>query len=182
MLRAEAYYFNITFKEYTMKKTILTLATLVALGTTSAFAFGGGQCQNIQSDMGMMPCGGGMSGQQGMMHGGKGGMMMPALQQLNLTDDQRHKLAVLRSEMKLEMTKLQDPKMMTKMQDLMSGESFNKKEFIKIHNEMNEKRLVLQADHMEKVFNILTKEQRAELKTLMAQKPQKPSTSAPASK
>jgi len=44
-----------------MKKTILTLATLVALGTTSAFAFGGGNCQGMQSEMGMMQ-GGGMGG------------------------------------------------------------------------------------------------------------------------
>ncbi len=161
-----------------MKKTILTLATLVALGTTSAFAFGGGQCQNMQSGMGMMQGGCGMGG-SGMMMGGKGGMM-PQLMQLNLTDDQRHKLAVLQSEMKLEMTKIRDPKMMTKMQDLMRADSFNKKEFIKIHNEMHEKMLALQADHMEKVFNLLTKEQRAELKTLMAQKPQKPMPMAPA--
>ena len=161
-----------------MKKTILTLATLVALGTTSAFAFGGSQCQNMQSGMGMMQGGCGMGG-SGMMMGGKGGMM-PQLMQLNLTDDQRHKLAVLQSEMKLEMTKIRDPKMMTKMQDLMSADSFNKKEFIKIHNEMHEKMLALQADHMEKVFNLLTKEQRAELKTLVAQKPQKPMPMAPA--
>ena len=161
-----------------MKKTILTLATLVALGTTSAFAFGGGQCQNMQSGLGMMQGGCGMGG-SGMMMGGKGGMM-PQLMQLNLTDDQRHKLAVLQSEMKLEMTKIRDPKMMTKMQDLMTADSFNKKEFIKIHNEMHEKMLALQADHMEKVFNLLTKEQRAELKTLMAQKPQKPMPMAPA--
>lgn len=165
-----------------MKKTILTLATLIALGTTSAFAFGGGQCQNMQSSqgMGMMQGGCGMGG-SGMMMGGKGGMM-PQLMQLNLTDDQRHKLAVLQSEMKLEMTKIRDPKMMTKMQDLMTADSFNKKEFIKMHNEMHEKMLALQADHMEKVFNVLTKEQRSELKTLMAQKPQRPAPVAPASK
>ena len=166
-----------------MKKTILTLATLVALGTTSAFAYGGGNCQGMQQDgMGMMQ-GGGMGG-SGMMHGNKGGMMgMPMLQQLNLTDDQRHKLAVLHSEMKLEMRKMRDPKMMSKMQDMMSGESFNKKEFIKLHTEMHVKMVALPADHMEKVFNLLTKEQRSELKTLMAQKPMnKPATTTPASK
>jgi periplasmic protein CpxP/Spy len=149
-----------------MKKTILTLATLVALGTTSAFAFGG-NCQGMPNE-GM----GGMGQGSMMMHSGKGGMGM--MEQLNLTDDQRHKLAVYQSEMKLEMTKLHDPKMMTKMQELMSGDSFNKKEFIKLHNETHEKMVAIQADHMEKVFNVLTKEQRAELKTLMSQKPKKP--------
>ena len=166
-----------------MKKTILTLATLVALGTTSAFAFGGGQCQNMQPGMGMMQ--GGNQGFQGMMmHGGKGGMMgMPMLAQLNLTDDQRHKLSILHSEMKLEMTKLHDPKMMTKMQETMSGDSFDKKGFVKLHNEMHEKMLALQADHMEKVFNLLTKEQRSELKKLMSERPAKPANKpAPESK
>jgi len=153
-----------------MKKTILTLATLVALGTTSAFAFNGGNCQ------GMQPDGMGMGQGSMMMHGGKGGMGM--MEQLNLTDDQRHKLAIYQSEMKLEMTKLHDPKMMTKMQELMSGDTFNKKEFIKLHNETHEKMVAIQADHMEKVFNVLTKEQRAELKTLMSQKPKKPSPAA----
>ncbi|AOO64512.1 Spy/CpxP family protein refolding chaperone [Sulfurospirillum halorespirans] len=156
-----------------MKKTILTLATLVALGTTGAFAYGmSGNCQEMQPGMGMN--GGKMMLGQGM-RGAKGDMMgIPMLEKLNLTDDQEHKLDVLRSEFKLEMTKLRDPKMMTKMQDLMSGESFNKKEFIKLNNEMHEKMVAVQADHMEKVFNILTKEQRAELKTLMSQKPSRP--------
>ena len=164
-----------------MKKTILTLATLVAL-SSSAFAFGGGNCQGMQGGMGMNQDGMQCQGMgKGMHGGGKGGMMMgmPMIGQLNLTDDQRHKLAVLQSEMKLEMTKLRDPKMMTKMQDLMSADSFNKKEFIKMHNDMHEKMLALQADHMEKVFNLLTKEQRAELKTLAAQKPQRPAPVAP---
>jgi Spy/CpxP family protein refolding chaperone len=157
-----------------MKKTILTLATLVALGTTGAFAYGmSGNCQEMQPGMGMN--GGKMMPAQGM-RGGRSDMMMgmPMFEKLNLTDDQEHKLDVLRSEFKLEMTKLRDPKMMTKMQDLMSGESFNKKEFIKLNNEMHEKMVAVQADHMEKVFNILTKEQRAELKTLMSQKPSRP--------
>lgn len=150
-----------------MKKTILAVATIVAL-SSSAFAFGGGNCQGGQAGMGqgMMMQGGGMG--QGMM-GRHGGMQM--LQSLNLTDDQRHKLAVLQSEMKLEMTKLQDPKMMSKMQDFMTGESFNKKEFLKLTGENQAKMNTLKADHMEKIFNLLTKEQKAELKANMEKRP-----------
>ena len=149
-----------------MKKTILAVATVVAL-SSSAFAFGGGNCQGGQSMMGqgMMMQGGGM--QQGMM-GRQGGMQM--LQSLNLSDEQRHQLSVLQSEMKLEMTKLRDPKMMKKMQDFMTGESFNKKEFLKVTSENQAKMNTLKADHMEKVFNLLTKEQRAELKANMAKR------------
>ena len=150
-----------------MKKTILAVATIVAL-SSSAFAFGGGNCQGGQAGMGqgMMMQGSGMG--QGMM-GRQGGMQM--LQSINLTDDQRHQLAILQSEMKLEMTKLQDPKMMSKMQDFMTGESFNKKEFLKLTGENQAKMNTLKADHMEKIFNLLTKEQRAELKANMAKRP-----------
>lgn len=151
-----------------MKKTILSLAVVAAL-TSSAFAMGmGGNGQNGCQD-GM---GGKGSMQQGMHR--RGGHEMHMLQNLNLSDDQRHKLAILQSEMKLEMTKLHDPKMKNKMQGVLSGESFDKKEFIKTSNEMHEKMITLRANHMEKVFNLLTKEQRAELKTLMEQKPSKP--------
>lgn len=152
-----------------MKKTLLSIVALVALGT-SVYAFNGNA--NCQGNMqpGMMMQGAPMGGQ--MMHGGMMGFSM--LQQLNLSEDQRYQLGILHGEMKLEMAKLRDPKMMTKMQDMMSGDTFNKKEFIKLHNEMHEKMLTLQANHMEKVFNILTKEQRAELKKIVAQRPQRP--------
>lgn len=151
-----------------MKKTILSLAVVAALAS-SAFAMGmGGNCQNGGQ--------GGMMQGQGMMQKGMhgGGHEMRMLSQLNLTDDQRHKLAILQSEMKLEMTKLHDPKMQAKMQGALIGESFDKKEFIKTSNEMHEKMITLKANHMEKVFNLLTKEQRAELKKLMDQKPSMP--------
>lgn len=151
-----------------MKKTILSLALISAIAS-GAYAFGGGACQN-GGQGGMMQGKGMMQG----MHGRGGGQEMYMLTQLNLSDDQRHKLAILQSEMKLEMTKLQDPKMRNKMQGALSGESFDKKEFIKTSNEMHEKMITLRANHMERVFNLLTKEQRAELKKLMEQRPMMP--------
>jgi len=149
-----------------MKKTILAISAVVAL-STSAFAFGGMNCQGGQGGMGqgMMMQGGGM--QKGM-HGGMG---MQMFQNLKLSDEQSHKLAILQSEMKLEMTKLHDPKTMNKMQDFMTGDSFNKKEFLKFTGENQAKMNALRADHMEKVFNLLTKEQRAELKVNMEKRP-----------
>lgn len=152
-----------------MKKTILALSVVTALAT-GAFAYGGmGNCQG--GGQGMAQAGG--CGMQKGMHSGYG-MGMQMFQNLNLTDDQRHKLSILQSEMKLEMAKLHDPKTMQKMQDMMSGDSFNKKDFIKQHNEIHDKMVALKADHMEKVFNLLTKEQRAELKANMAKKPTPP--------
>lgn len=126
-----------TSKEFKMKKSILSLA-VVAMMASGAFAMGmgGGNCQKGDQNGCAMQGRGGM--QQGMQ-GGCGGQEMRILHMLNLTDDQRHKLAILQSEMKLEMTKLQDPKTREKMQSMMSGENFDKKEFVKMQNEMHEK-------------------------------------------
>lgn len=143
-----------------MKKSILGL-TVVAVLASSAFAFGGGKCDGQNK--------GGMKQEQGMMQG-RGGSPMGMLQMLTLSDDQRHQLAILHSEMKLEMTKMRDPKRMSKMQDIISADNFDKNAFKKMSNEQHEKMMNLKADHMEKVFKLLTKEQRAELKTLMDQK------------
>lgn len=162
------YFHYQNLKEFHMKKTILSLALIGAIAS-GAYAFGGGACQN-GGQGGMMP---GKGMMQGMQSCG-GGHEMQMFSQLNLSDDQRHKLAILQSEMKLEMTKLRDPKTQTKMQSVLSGETFDKKEFIKTHNEMHEKMITLKANHMEKVFNLLTKEQRAELKKLMEQRPMMP--------
>ena len=155
-----------------MKKTLALFVSIVALGT-ALYAGNGGGCQMMD---------GGMAG-PGMMNS-KGGMMRSNMfDQLNLSDDQRHQLDILHSEMRTEMTKLHDPKSMRKMQDFLSGDTFNKKEFVKTQNEMHAKMVALQADHMEKVFNILTKDQREQLKKLLAEKPvrqPKPAPMAPA--
>ena len=125
------YFHYQNLKEFHMKKTILSLALIGAIAS-GAYAFGGGACQN-GGQGGMMQGKGMMQG----MHGCGGGMQM--LNQLSLSDDQRHKLAILQSEMKLEMTKLHDPKIKNKMQTALTGENFDKKEFIKTSNEMHEK-------------------------------------------
>lgn len=60
------------------------------------------------------------------------------------------------------------------MQELMNADTFDKKAFIKLRNEMNDKRVTLEADFLEKAFSILTKDQRAELKKIMSERPQRP--------
>lgn len=161
-----------------MKKTIylLSVATLLASGV---YAYDSVNQQGMQPGMmqqkmmqggGMMQ--GGMMPQKGMMHGMRGGYDgMRMIEQLNLSDEQRHQLSILRAEMKLEMTKARDPQMRQKMQSFMMADSFDKQGFIKAENEMHAKMVALKASHMEKVFTILTKEQRAELKELMGKRP-----------
>ncbi|MDD2384072.1 MAG: Spy/CpxP family protein refolding chaperone [Sulfurospirillaceae bacterium] len=162
-----------------MKKTIYLLS-VAALLATGIYAYDNanqqgmmqpGMQMGMQSGMmqsGMQPCGMMQKG----MRGGQNGMQM--ITRLNLSDDQRHQLAILRAEMKLEMTKLRDPKMMNAMQNLMSADTFDKQGFIKMQNDMHTKMLAVRANHMEKVFNLLTKEQRTELKALMNNRPMRP--------
>ncbi len=162
-----------------MKKTIylLSVAALLATGiyaydnTNQQGMMQSGMQMGIQQGMmqkGMQPCG---MMQQGM-RGGQDGMQM--IERLNLSDDQRYHLSILRAEMKLEMAKLRDPKMMNAMQNLMSADSFDKQAFIKMENDRHTKMLALRANHMEKVFNLLSKEQRAELKDMIGKRPMRP--------
>jgi len=162
-------------KGFEMKKTILVTAALVGTLTTGAFAYGGNGNGN----------GKGMKNQQGMQqqtqkkgwHGNKmrqngnqhnnmmrqrGGNQM--FSQLKLTEDQQFKISILRDEMRLEMRKLRGVNKQGKNLKFLGSNGFDKKAFSKERTEMQEKRIALRADHMEKVFKILTKEQIAELK------------------
>ncbi|MDD3323742.1 MAG: Spy/CpxP family protein refolding chaperone [Sulfurospirillaceae bacterium] len=153
-----------------MKKTILTVATLLAL-SSSAFAMNGAgpmaQNTGVQNPQNMSV----MKGKRG--GGMRGDSMMMMLSKIDLSEDQRHKLGIAQAEMKLEMKKAQDPKMQQKMRDLMSKDTFDKKEFLKLTNDMHEKMTTIRANHMEKVFTLLTKEQRAQLATTQTAKPAK---------
>jgi Spy/CpxP family protein refolding chaperone len=84
--------------------------------------------------------------------------------QLKLTDEQQFQISILRDEMKLEMKKLRGAKQQGKMAKFIGDNGFDKEAFTKEANTMKTKKIVLKADHMEKVFKILTKEQIAELK------------------
>lgn len=152
-----------------MKKTIYLLS-VAALLATGIYAY------DNTNQQGMMQSGMQMGIQQGMMQkgmrGGQDGMQV--IERLNLSDDQRHQLSILRAEMRLEITKLRDPKMMNAMQNLMSADSFDKQAFIKMENDRHTKMLALRANHMEKVFNLLSKEQRAELKDMIGKRPMRP--------
>ncbi len=145
-----------------MKKRIL-VAALVSTLTVGAFA------------QGMMNNQQGMQKQQKMwnqcsmhnrtmMHSG-----MQMFSQLNLSNEQRFQLSILRDEMRLEMKKLMYSQNNIKnMGEFIEGNFFDKSAFKENMNKKHEKMLDLRADNMEKVFKILTKEQILELKNNFA--------------
>merc|ERR1711879_417204 len=115
-------------------------------------------CQNIHS-------GNGMGMHSGMMNSG-----MSMFSQLNLTSEQQYQLSILRDEMRLEMKKhMYNGQAMGQMGTFFQGENFDKDSFKSNMNGQHEKMLTLRANHMEKVFNILTKEQKAQLKKNLGQ-------------
>lgn len=164
------------------RRTLLAVALSSALAV-GAFAHGMNNQQNMHNQ-GMMN--GGMMGGQGAgmmngknMHRGQGmhkgqcagisgGKMMggmPMFSQLNLTSEQQHQLSILKDEMRLEMKKQRySGKPMGQMGTFFKGDNFDKDSFKSNMNGQHEKMLTLRANHMEKVFNILTKEQRVQLK------------------
>ena len=150
-----------------MTKKILVTAVLVGSLASGAFAYGKDCKQNGQRGMKS-----GQSTQQGMMKKSqkmnkqgmkkRGGMQM--FSQLNLSDDQRFQLSILKDEMKLEMKKSRGAKKQGKMVKFVSDDGFDKKAFMAEADDRHTKMMAIKANHMEKVFKILTKEQIAELK------------------
>ncbi|MCF6172857.1 MAG: Spy/CpxP family protein refolding chaperone [Campylobacteraceae bacterium] len=125
---------------------------------------------NRRGGMGMM--GGGMMGGQGMgmMRGGMMGNMQ-MFSQLNLSQEQRFQLSILRDEMRLEMRKLMhNGQIAGQFGKFMKGDSFDKKAFENHMNQKHKKMLDLMANNMEKAFKILTKEQVSELNKSFAKK------------
>jgi Spy/CpxP family protein refolding chaperone len=148
-----------------MKKNILVAAALIATLSTGAFAYNQGNCNGQGMQRGMMNQG----MQKDMMNQGmykRGGMRMFA--QLNLTNEQRYQLSILRDEMKLEMKKARGFKQQNRPMQFVSADGFDKEAFKKFSNEKHAQRLELRANFMEKAFKILTAEQVAQLKTLAA--------------
>jgi Spy/CpxP family protein refolding chaperone len=168
-----------------MKRKTLLAVALSSVLAVGAFAHGMNNQQNMHNQgmkHGGMMNGNMMNGKnmhrgQGMHKGQctgiSGGKMMggmPMFSQLNLTSEQQQKLSILRDEMRLEMKKQRySGKPMGKMGAFFQGENFDKDSFKSNMNGQHEKMLTLRANHMEKVFNILTKEQRVQLKKNLEQ-------------
>ncbi|MDX1809452.1 MAG: Spy/CpxP family protein refolding chaperone [Sulfurospirillaceae bacterium] len=114
-------------------------------------------CPNMQM-RGMMRGNSPMMG----MHNARGMRMFAGL---NLNNEQRYKLSILRDEMRLNMKKMMGYNRQGKMAAFISDKGFDKQAFEKYADNMHKHMLKIKADYMEKAFKILTKEQISELKS-----------------
>jgi len=157
-----------------MKKSILVTTALIATLSTGAFAYNQGNCDSprMQQDQ-MQQKGMQKKGMKQNMHKGmKRGMHRPddmrMFAQLNLTDEQKYKLSILKDEMRLEMKKARGYSKQNKIMQFISADGFDKEAFKQFATGKEAAKLELRANFMEKAFGILTKEQIAQLKTIAA--------------
>ena len=116
-----------------MKKLVIGLVTVTVLGT-GLFAMGGMGCQK-----------GFASKHQ------RGGFMMPVMRDLNLSNEQRLKIMdIVQNSRK----NSQNPS------DAFSEKGFDKVKFIQIVKSKRDKMIERKADNMEKIYNVLTDEQK----------------------
>ncbi len=125
----------------------------------NGYGMNGGKMRMFNKGYG---CGGyGMNYYNGNMgNGGMYGGGFMFFNNLNLTPEQRHNISILRDEMRLEMKKTLNPK-------YFSNNKFDKNMYMKNTKEYDDKRLEIQAEYMEKAYNLLTKEQKEMLDDIM---------------
>ena len=164
-----------------MKKVILATVLTVGVLATSVYAYNADCPKAGQKGMNnkqvTMQSKGMMSNKKGQMNSQKGmhkksrkhgGMQL--ISQLNLSEDQRFQLSILKDEMKLNIKKAKGPKKQGKMLKFIGDNGFDKVAFQKEMNTKHQVMSSLKADHMEKVFKLLTKEQLTDLKAKLATK------------
>ncbi|MFY9105503.1 Spy/CpxP family protein refolding chaperone [Halarcobacter sp.] len=168
-----------------MKTKLIATTLLVGALTTSVLAHGnnmqGMNCMNGQmmeqgmkmhnnmNQKNMMH--GNMKGHQNMMNCNMSGMMgnsmmyndMSIFPNINLSNEQKAKLSSLQQEMHNEMNTQMNNMNNSGMMSFITKNGFDKESFKKTMNDRHQTMMNLRANHMEKVLNVLTKEQLAQL-------------------
>ncbi len=94
----------------------------------------------------------------------KRGEVIKIFQSLDLSDDQKEQLNDLRKEMRETMKSLRDPqKAKEELLGYFSEEGFDKDGFVNKVSEKFDEKIKIRADYIEKMYNILTPDQRKEL-------------------
>lgn len=128
-----------------MKKTIITLATISIIGAANMFAY---------SSHGNTPkgaCGGDMS---------RGNNPMMMLKSMDLSDKQQDALFKIMQEKREAMYKMKKENAPVKMSAYVKDGKFSKAAYIKDATQQSQKMLEFKANNFEKVYNILTDEQK----------------------
>lgn len=131
------------------KKTILKLSVIALLGTSLYAKCNEDRGFNIQHQHDMIS--------HNMMKHKKGGIFFRALRDINLTKEQKEQLTSI----------MQKSRKNTIISDAFTSSSFNKEKFIQLSKEKRDNRFNKKAMMIEKVYDILTIEQKKDLKILL---------------
>ncbi|MBL0687175.1 MAG: hypothetical protein JJV95_01700 [Sulfurospirillum sp.] len=152
-----------------MKRKFLMTVVLAGVLTSGAYAYGGygGQCGN--NGYGERDRSGGFHkknrGSSCNKSGKAGGYGCTQIfSKIELSQEQHYKLSILRDEMRLEIKKTRGTGCKRNMSEFIGDKGFDKKAFLENSSKNDGKIAVIHADHMEKVFKILTKKQISKLK------------------
>jgi len=146
-----------------MKKKILLTIAASALLTTSVLAYNGQGCQQQGINKGCSQkqmntgCGNKMMQKNKMGHK-KGNKMLAMFMQLNLSDEQKAQVMNIIKDAR---------KMSPNPHQAFTDSSFDKTKFIQLQIEKREAKIKRKADMIEKIYQVLTKEQKQELKTIL---------------
>lgn len=146
------------------KKMLVGLSTVMILSSVAIAQPGqgygmNGNCPNMQN------CPNGMQGKQGGMktfkHSRKGGHFIGAIMRLNLSDQQRMQIRdIMRS----------NKQNRVRLSEAFSETGFDKALFIKLSEQRKANKIQRKADTIEAVYNVLTPEQKKELKVMLNQR------------
>ncbi|DAB28712.1 MAG: hypothetical protein A2513_10300 [Sulfurimonas sp. RIFOXYD12_FULL_33_39] len=140
-----------------MNKRIILSLGLAALLSSSVFA------DNMSCDKGNKEFG--KCGKGVMKHNNhEGDRFMPLVMKLNLSDEQRKKIDEIMQENMKNMSN------MPNMSDAFSDKDFDKKLFVKLQKEKNEKKTERKAQMIESIYAILTPTQKQEFKKIVDEK------------
>lgn len=140
-----------------MKKVVLSVALLSALAVSGAFAYGNGDCKmegkNSQMKENCMQMHKKYDMKKHHMKSGhmKGFSLMRYLHKMDLSDEQRNEI---RSFMK------ENRPQKSSMTEVFSKDGFDKDKYIQMHMNKKKNMLEYKANMMEKVYSVLTTEQK----------------------
>ena len=139
-------------------------ALLGSLMATSAVAYGGnrGDCTQSSKMEGksQMNNQGLKNQKEGMKQNkGKKGSIM-GMANLNLSAEQAYEIKLLRAQMKVERLKAMGPNVKSPKASAFSSDGFDKDAFIKAQTTKAQNKAKIKATYMEKLYNILTPQQR----------------------
>lgn len=155
-----------------MKTRMITGIVLSTVLATGLFAFG--ECENNQGQNYMMNAKHMNKNMQKHMKSNtkmhrmgkshKRGGIMKFVRQLNLDEKQKTSIRKIMQD---------NRKNMTKSTSAFTSVSFDKNKYIQIHKDKKENMLKKRANTIEKVYNVLNKKQKTQLKVLMDLKAEK---------